>query len=1434
MKKQGGWQAALHAAAQKGTLAVVGKAAAGAASVTALSVGGTVLWKQVEQGTLFHPELFANSQELHGNQITFPENEEYKQKKQPSDSGDNEMLQKDRRAEEQSGKVKNDPASYEIDADDLNHFIESMQNVLIAPGELNENDMPQQSLAVGNEAVLLTKNDGKTNETLHRPGEGAASGSGTSGNRVSDSGNTGSGGDSSGGSGGGGSAVTPSNPSRPDNPSNPDTPSAPDTPSTPDIPPVPDVPNTPNPDTPSYDPDYPDDSKQPQLPPSPTMPDGSSVFPPFPEDGIEEDHHATLRISDLLDADSDFLYQGAVLTDWKLLCSVLAFVQTDEGSYRLTSYSDCFKIGEHPDVAEEGLTVSFYFRPNTRSEWQEVKHTFYVRYAKLVVMDAADENGNQTELRTQYLEKGETVRLSQLTRYLYEANEDWGEVDDFWSSDRNLDQIFPGWSLEPDGELLHTLVFDPDKGGRYVLYPKKRQPLPDGFSAVYQTDWDPFDDNKYVGRQILNGLPEDEKDLVIPEGIQEISVYFLPTDEESMLNSITLPESVDRMSNIPAVMESYRVSPYNHMFQEKSGVLYNRDETELLGIPIEKTEVDIPESVGSVELNQFNRLESITLHSQTPPSMDVSELHGTKIYIPLGSYMNYITKWAQILPDDVTLETDAEENRDFTVTDDGVFSGDMTVLYRVSEDSCGMYRVPDGVTRIAEDAFQEAEHVDSIYLPSSVTRLDSGSLNGPEIARLYFEGEVPPEISGDTFGDPEGDWDFYVRIWTQYGCADTYRAAWSPVLGEETADGILNDGFTYREENGICYLEAEDDGATLLQVPDDITSFDEIEELTRHTMEWIRIGAAAFGTSSGMEMLEIPETVTEIGMLAFAQCEDLDVVVSHATDDVYVGKHAFPSMKIAAFDSSCVVFEDGGTVSGMLCLLPVNATVGWLDGDAIRPYGWGTSYVVEPAGDGQILYSILDNETEPVSYLLQGTSNVSGEILAPEGYPIVEIRPTGMQNCTESFAFPASETEHLRYIGSNAFMNSGISGELVLTGELESIGSDAFYGCEQIDEIRFETGEDGAVLLIEDMAFEYSSIRRCVFPENLYNLGSLVFQGCSQLEEVVFTGEVPPILATYSYGSPYMFGWEEEEIPVRVSLADEAYTETYLDTWKYYMMGYNKDVDRDTVWNDKHNRLLFQLLYGWDGENVDPWPDDHAVFEEDGVTYRENFLDYWNACTDYVTDMLYYEAEKKVCELFDVEDPDEPACERPDVNDYLEDEIPDEMIDGIPIELPELPSEIPDEEVPSIDSDASDNINDEIPDEDMPGNKDTDPEKPDNGEDTGEEDPEKPDSGEDTGEEDPEKPDHGEDTGEEDPEKPDSGENAGEENPEKPDSSENAGEEDPEKPDNGEDTGEEDPEKPDSGENAGNEDPEKPGAGDSAEDDTQDPDTDPGSSLEKE
>lgn len=237
-----------------------------------------------------------------------------------------------------------------------------------------------------------------------------------------------SGGDSAGGSSGSVGTQDTVNPGGNDTPA--PTPDPADPTPTPDQPVTPDNPSDSGDNTTVVDPDYPDSSKQPDLPKDPTMGGGSneSIYDgDFPDDGYEEGtveaDSAVLRVTGtmgLSDSSEVEFYQGAVVTDWKILCSVYAVVDTGTDTYRIRNYSENFKIGEHPQIAEGDFTVTFYFRPNPQSPWQEVDYTVPVKYCRVVVMGAADEKENRRTLDSACLEEGEEINLLSELQQLYD------------------------------------------------------------------------------------------------------------------------------------------------------------------------------------------------------------------------------------------------------------------------------------------------------------------------------------------------------------------------------------------------------------------------------------------------------------------------------------------------------------------------------------------------------------------------------------------------------------------------------------------------------------------------------------------------------------------------------------------------------------------------------------------------------------------------------------------------------------------------------------------------------------------------------------------------------------------------------------------------------------------------------------------------------
>ena len=207
--------------------------------------------------------------------------------------------------------------------------------------------------------------------------------------------------------------------------------------------------------------------------------------------------------------------------------------------YRITEYNDCFRIGDYPKVAERGLTITFYFRPNADCEWQEQEVTFEnIKYAKYVVLNAAGSDGEAEELMAGYLDEGESASLSEATLKLFQANPEWSRSESAAGfATQSVTKMFPGWSLEPNGELLHSNAFTPEQGGRYILYPLDRIPVPDGCSVEVWHGWDENFTEYY--RQVLTQFYTETNNVVIPDGIQEIQCAF-PEDMETLY----IPETV--------------------------------------------------------------------------------------------------------------------------------------------------------------------------------------------------------------------------------------------------------------------------------------------------------------------------------------------------------------------------------------------------------------------------------------------------------------------------------------------------------------------------------------------------------------------------------------------------------------------------------------------------------------------------------------------------------------------------------------------------------------------------------------------------------------------------------------------------------------------------------------------------------------------------
>ena len=497
--------------------------AAGTAASVAVLAGGVRIWNSYQNGSLFRPDLFVSNHDYQENQIMFPEKNDYGQNSQADTSDDNHRLERDPQADDSYGKDKKDDPEYQMTGDgSIETDLKNASNIVINPGtaEMPDGSLPQE--LENSASVIAGTSSIPSQSVVQFPiGNGSNGSSGIAASHLDDSdhdrdsdsgssnrnqgGNSVSGGNTSGGGSG--------------DINNGETPPVPTPDPVPDPTPVPDPVPTPTPDpAPVVDPDYPNEGDRPSQPENPPGLD----FPAFPSSGISPDSssHVSLTFADLYyyENPGEILYNGAVLTDLKLLCSMYVFVDIKDANdkfisrYRIAEYSDNFRVGEFPSVVDGNFTVKFYFRPNADSDWQEYEKTFEVKYAKYVVLD--DDGSTLSEGFVEH--SGDRISLLKPTQKYYEKH-----TDEFGDPD-NLDFLFPGWSLTPGGTLLGNW-FTPTEPGRYVFYPAERVPVPDGMTVSASAGWDPTDLYCYAGYlQRLVSAPGDVDVLDIPEGIQEV------------------------------------------------------------------------------------------------------------------------------------------------------------------------------------------------------------------------------------------------------------------------------------------------------------------------------------------------------------------------------------------------------------------------------------------------------------------------------------------------------------------------------------------------------------------------------------------------------------------------------------------------------------------------------------------------------------------------------------------------------------------------------------------------------------------------------------------------------------------------------------------------------------------------------------------------
>ena len=310
----------------------------------------------------------------------------------------------------------------------------------------------------------------------------------------------------------------------------------------------------------------------------------------------------------------------------------------------------------------------------------------------------------------------------------------------------------------------------------------------------------------------------------------------------------------------------------------------------------------------------------------------------------------------------------------------------------------------------------------------------------------------------------------------------------------------------YCSDNGVLFDKAK---TTLIQYPAGITGAYTIPNSVES------VGNAFVGCH-GLSEVTIPNSVTEIGSIAFSDCSGLITVNFNAVNCGAMGNTGKWGFLSSAF-------------SGCNKLITVNI---------------GSEVTRIPAY-AFITCSGLTSVTIPSSVTSIGElafSHCSGltSVIIPNS--VKSIEKMAFFSCTglKSVAISSSITS----IGDRVFADCSALTELAIPNSVTSIGESAFAGCSGLTSVIIPN----SVTSIGSYAFSYcTGLMSVIIPNSVTSIGSYAFRDCSGLMEIINQRATPQAIDTYVF-----YNVDKTACTLRLPAASiEAYRKA--DDWKDFV-----------------------------------------------------------------------------------------------------------------------------------------------------------------------------------------------------------------------------------------------------------------------------------------
>ena len=407
--------------------------------------------------------------------------------------------------------------------------------------------------------------------------------------------------------------------------------------------------------------------------------------------------------------------------------------------------------------------------------------------------------------------------------------------------------------------------------------------------------------------------------------------------------------------------------------------------------------------------------------------------------------------------------------------------------------------IPEGVTKIGDEAFSGCTSLASVTIPEGVTEIGEYAFSGcTALASVSIPASVTT-IGEDAFkactalkevryGGTKAQWFTRKLFWRFYGdvvvqCSD------GEGISKGMTEVVIPEGVTEIGDRAFYGYTA----LASVTIPEGVTVIGESAFSDRTALASVtipgsvtKIGSSAFSGCTALTSVSIPDSVTEIGYGAFEGCTSLAKVtipegVSEISSGTFEGCTALKEVRY------------GGTQAQWFMLnvfkqLPASATVHCSDGDAVNPKT-ATEYVI------------------------------------PEG--VTEIDDEAFKGCT-SLKF-VTICEGVTKIGTywnsiGAFEGCTALASVSIPGSVTTIEARAFKGCTALKEVRyggtkaqwftnwfFKRFPDDVTVHCSDGDGFSRSMTEVVIPEGVTEIGGSAFEGCVSLTSVTIPEGVTKI-----------------------------------------------------------------------------------------------------------------------------------------------------------------------------------------------------------------------------------------------------------------------------------------------------------------------------------